>query len=335
MNSESDVEKFQADTQSLQPDVKQPLAPVNPSVAAPVVPPVVWLFFLAALHLIGPFLPVRSVGAAISGGILLTGIYIGAVVAFELGIARRKFSIPIALAWFGLSAAVWALFDRGILPFLGRGFREILKNGGALNAAQQFQISAAVTIQDLALLGAATFAGTLLARLIRHANMIGPVGAAIALIDIWGVLFGGIVSQLMTNEATKPLADKAMAAGPTLGGASAKQTGFSIALPAIGVGDFLFMALLLSVLVNLSMNWRTSARLMWVLICGALLAIQFLPFPALPGLLFIGAAAVLPNWKFFKFTRDEQFALLYAGFFVLLLTVGLYFGFRAMLPVSK
>jgi hypothetical protein len=166
--------------------------------------------------------------------------------------------------------------------------------------------------------------------------MIGPIGAAIALIDIWGVLFGGIVSQLMTNKATQPLAEKAMAAGPKLGAASAARTGFSISLPAIGVGDFLFIALLLSVLVNLAMNWQKSARLMWILVCFALLSIQFLPFfPALPGLLFIGAAAVLPNWKYFTFTRDERFALLYAGIFVLILTIGLYFGFKSMLPTPK
>jgi hypothetical protein len=61
---------------------------------------------------------------------------------------------------------------------------------------------------------AAHLRGTILARLIRHANMIGPIGFAIALIDIWGVLFGGIVSQMLSNKATQPLAEKAMAAGP-------------------------------------------------------------------------------------------------------------------------
>jgi hypothetical protein len=81
------------------------------------------------------------------------------------------------------------------------------------------------------------------------------------------------------------------------------------------------------------MNWRTSARLMWVFIAFALLSILFLPgVPMLPGLLFIGLAAILPNWKSAKFTREEQFALLYAGIFVLILTVALYFGFKSALP---
>ncbi len=278
-------------------------------------------------------MPIPSALAAVAGGTLLTLIYVGAVIAFALGIARQKLPVSVALLWLGLSVLVWLGVEYGMWPLVRRAFRAIAENGGAPTASQQMALSFTETLQDLALFCGATLAGTLLARLIRHANMIGPIGAAIALIDIWGVLFGGIVSQMLTNKATQPLANKAMTAGPSLGGASRAKTGFSIALPSIGVGDFLFIALLLSVLVNLSMNWRTSARLMWVLVCFALLSIQFLPFfPALPGLLFIGAAAVLPNWKFFTFTREERFALLYAGIFVLLLTVGLYFGFQAALP---
>ena len=54
-------------------------------------------------------------------------------------------------------------------------------------------------------------------------------------------------------------------------------------------------------------------------------------FPALPGLLFIGAGAVLPNLKYFTYTRDEEFALLWAGVLVLVMTVGIHFGLQYML----
>ncbi len=297
--------------------------------------PVWWLYLLAAIRLLGPFLPLPNALAALTGGVVLTAIYIGAVVAFSLGIARRRFKILDALGWLGVCVAVWLSMQRGLLPLVGRAFDSISENGGAPTTSQQLLLSLATILQDLALFGGATFAGTLIARLVRHANMIGPIGAAIVLIDIWGVLFGGIVSQILANKTLAPITEKAMTQGPSLGSASHARTGFSIEIPAIGVGDFLFIALLLSVLVNLSMNWRTSARLMWLLVVVALLAMQLLALPPLPGLLFIGAAAVLPNWKFFKFTREESFALLYAGIFVLILTVGLFFGFKAMLPVSK
>jgi len=104
-------------------------------------------------------------------------------------------------------------------------------------------------------------------------------------------------------------------------------------LPAIGIGDYLFLALFLGVLVRFGMNWRASAIWMWAGVSLALLAIELLPFvPALPGLLFLGLGAVVPNLRYFQFTREERFALLYAGIFVLLLTVGLYFGLTSMLP---
>ncbi len=313
--------------------------------------PLIWLVFLAIVNLIGPFLPIPNAPTAFGATIALTLLYIGAVVAFALGVARLKLSIPIALAFLGVSALVWLLVERGLFPLVTETARALRAAKTPPSSAQILGFVATETLQDLALFCGATFAGTLIARLIRHPNMIGPIGAAIALIDIWGVLFGGIVSQLMANQATQTLTAKAMSAGPKLGGASAAKTGFSVAIPSIGVGDFLFIALLLSVLVNLSMNWRTSARLMWIFSSAALLAIAFnlsiwwpaTLFPltwelvgvsALPGLLFIGAGAVLPNWKYFTFTRDERFALLYAGIFVVILTVGLYFGFKSLLPTK-
>ncbi len=299
--------------------------------------PWLWLLFLAAVNLLGPFLPIPNAPAALLGTIAFTVVYVGGVIAFALGVARRKLSIGSALIWLGISALAWIAVVYGAFPLVRGAIRATIENGTRPETALRFGYLALLpTLQSLALLCVATFAGSLLARLIRYPNMLGPIGAAVALIDIWGVLFGGIVSQLLTNKATQPIAAKAMTAGPKLGAASAARTGYSIELPAIGVGDFLFIALFLSVLVNLAMNWRTSARLMWVLVSLALLSIQLLPFvPFLPGLLFIGAAAVLPNWKYFIFTREERFALLYSGIFVLILTVGLYFGFSSALAKTK
>ena len=120
-----------------------------------------------------------------------------------------------------------------------------------------------------------------------------------------------------------------MAGGPKLGAATAR---FHLQLPDIGIGDYLFLALFLGALVRFGMNWRASALWMWALVSLALLLI-ILPtgIPALPGLLFLGLGAVLPNLRYFQFTREERFALLYAGVFVLLLTVALYFGLTSML----
>ena len=269
-----------------------------------------WLIPLAVLLLVqfgAPFVPVPNAAVALVGIVLLTLIFIGAVVAFSLGVARQRLPLPVILAGCAASALVY----KGVDLALAR----------SPSGAQA---------HSLALLFLATFFGLLVARIIRHANMIGPIGVMVALIDIWGVLFGGIVSQLLANKSTQAIAGHAMASGPRLGAANAK---FHLALPAIGIGDYLFLALFLGVLVRFGMNWRASAIWMWAGVSLALLAIVLLPFvPALPGLLFLGAGAVLPNLRYFRFTRDERFALLYAGVFVLLLTVALYFGLTSMLP---
>jgi hypothetical protein len=285
-----------------------------------------------------PYLPVNNLAVSIALTIGINLIYVGSVVAFGLGVARKEFSLPHAIGWLLLSAIAWVAVQKLMMPRLDDFQRMLMEVGGRPTPLQRFTLSYTETIQDLALIGGAMFAGSIVARMIRHPNLVGPIGVLVALIDIWGVLFSGPVSKLLQSEATKPLAAKAMAAGPKIGAATAGGPGphFAIELPAIGVGDYLFIALLLSVLVNLGMNWRTPARIMWLACSGALLAITFLPgIPALPGLLFIGLAAVIPNIQHFEFTRDEKFALLYAGIFVLILTAGMYFGLVSALPPDK
>ena len=300
--------------------------------------PLWWLLFIFALNVALPFLPISNIYVAIASNILLTLVYVGAVVLFALGIARREWSLPLTLACFGASVAAWLLIQNGLLPFVTGG----LQRGVKPSTTQILTITSAVSAQDMALLCAATFGGVSLSRMIRTPNMLGPIGGIIAVIDIWGVLFGGPVSKIMASEAAKPVTEKAMTSGPQIGAIGATNPAFAIPLPQIGVGDFLFLALLLGIIVNHRMNWRTPAWTIWLLVSGALLSITFLPFfPALPGLLFIGAGAVLPNLKYFTYTRDEKFALLWAGVLVLVMTVGIHFGLQRMLagldhkPVQK
>jgi len=297
-----------------QPTDVAPPAPQPAPDDAPAPDAKLWLLPLAVLALVqfgAPLLPVPNIAVVLVDVTLLTLIYVGGVVAFSLGIARQKWPLPVVLAGCAASALVYKVAQVALAssPFGGQA-------------------------QSFALLFVGTFFGLLVARIIRHANMIGPIGVMVALIDIWGVMFGGIVSQLLTNKATQHVAQHAMASGPRLGAAGAKFAGLpNLSLPAIGIGDFLFLALFLGVLVRFRMNWRASALWMWAGVSLALLAIVLLPFvPALPGLLFLGAGAVLPNLRYFQFTREERFALLYAGVFVLLLTGALYFGLTSMLP---
>ncbi len=297
-----------------------------------------FLLFIFALNVATPFLPIGNLVVAVAANIVLTLVYVGAVVLLALGIARREWSLPITLAAFAASVAAWLLAQNGLLPLVASG----LQRGVKPTTAQILALTSAVTAQDMALLCAAMFGGVSLARMIRTPNMLGPIGGIIAVIDIWGVLFGGPISKIMASEAAAPITEKAMTSGPQIGAIGATNPAFSIPLPQIGVGDFLFLAFLLGIIVIHRMNWRTPAWATWLLVSGALLSITFLPFfPALPGLLFIGAGAVLPNLKYFTYTRDEKFALLWAGVLVLVMTVGIHFGLQRMLanlddkPVPK
>ena len=253
------------------------------------------------------------------------------MVGFALVVAPREFSIRVCLALLAVGALFWCGVEYGMQPRVD-AFLDFAREAGARpNAFQTFTLIYVSALRDLSLIVAASFAGAILARGIRYPNMLGPIGAVIALIDIWGVMFGGIVHQMLTSEATQPLAAKAMTTGPQIGAVGASQPAFSVPLPSVGIGDFLFLALLLCTLVYLRMNWRTSAILMFAFVCVALLGLTFLTwFPALPGLLFIGAGAVLPNLKYFSFTREEKWALLWAAVLVLFLTTALYFAVRSV-----
>lgn len=265
--------------------------------------------------------------------VVVTVAYVGCVVAFAVSVARSRPSAPTMLLGLFGAVALWTVVEYGISPILFERLTAMREAAGSLTTAQRMLGHYASVAQDIALMGGGVCGGSLVARLIKHPNMVGPIGAVVALIDTWGVLFQGIVAQLMTNEATAGIAAKAMTDGPKIGAVGAAKREFAVSLPSVGIGDFLFIGLLLCVLVNLKMNWKASSMIMAGAVMGALLLITFVPsVPHLPGLIFIAAGAVLPNLKYFRFTREETFAMLYAGIFVLILTVALYFGITAALP---
>jgi hypothetical protein len=153
-----------------------------------------------------------------------------------------------------------------------------------------------------------------------------------ALIDVWGVLLGGIVSKLLTSPTSAPIAAKAMAPLPTIGAAHGAGGGSGISIASVGTGDFLFLGLFFGVLWAQRMNARAAQKWITPLVTLALIAVALVPnAPNLPGLLFIGLGAAIPNRKYLRYTREEWFALLYAGIFVALLTAGLYFSITSRL----
>ncbi|MBI3922035.1 MAG: hypothetical protein HY318_11510 [Armatimonadetes bacterium] len=182
-------------------------------------------------------------------------------------------------------------------------------------------------VSETFLMLAAVAFGKLVARMIRHTNLVLPVAVVAGLVDIWGVNLGGPVSQIATHAPK--LLNKLTATIPQFSTA----TGAPKILTVIGVGDFAFLALFFACLHKFGMNTRGSARLAVVAMCLGMLVVTLVPgFPALPGLPFMALGIILPNWKYFTFTREEKFAMLYAGFAVVVLLAGVYFGVRSMVP---
>jgi hypothetical protein len=169
-------------------------------------------------------------------------------------------------------------------------------------------------IGDLCLFVAATLFGMLASRMIREQNILVPVAVAAAAVDTFGVYWGPVAE--ITRRA--PQFAKHLSAavpGSNIPSISIPQLSY------VGVGDFLFMGLFVAVVYRLGMNRR---RTLWALFIAFLtvpgvFALTTLKF--LPGLVFVGIAVVIANWRHFRFSRAEKFALLYAAVAVAALIV--------------
>ncbi len=295
--------------------------------------PFFWLTAFLILNLAAPYFSIPNRATAIGGAVALTFAYVCVVVFFAVCVARRKLPIPHLLAWGVLALLVWLALDNFVVPTLIKPIVTAIRHSKTRpEGFQLFQLIALSTLTDMALLCLGVFAGNIASRMIQTPNMLGPICIVIALIDIWGVLFGGIVAQVIAKRPE--IAAKAMTSGPKLGAAT--SSAFNISLPDIGIGDYLFLGLLFGALFYLGLNWQSAIKWVVPLVCMALLLIVLVPrMPALPGLPFIALGVAIPNYRHFKYTREEKFALLYAGLFVLILTGALYWGFENALPEKE
>jgi len=152
----------------------------------------------------------------------------------------------------------------------------------------------------------AIFFGRSVAGLVREPNLLLPVLATAAVVDLWGVYYGPVAKVVQrAPEVIQQMAAQApVFRPPTAGGTPL--------VPLVGVGDFIFLAILLSCVYRFEMNVRGTLGWAAALTFGGLMGVSFLPI-RLPGLVFMGLAGVLANWQHFRFSREEKFALLYAG----------------------
>jgi hypothetical protein len=160
-------------------------------------------------------------------------------------------------------------------------------------------------LADLSLILAAIFFGLNVARLVREPNLLLPVLATAAVVDLWGVYYGPVAKVVQrAPEVVEQVTARAPVFRPAAGGTPLT--------PLVGVGDFIFLAILLGCVYRCGMNVRGTLGLTAAFTFLGLLGVSLLNV-RLPGLVFMGLAGILANRQYFRFSREEKFALLYAS----------------------
>ena len=285
-----------------------------------------------------PLLPLQSALGATVVVLGSTVLHVVAVVQFAALLSRGNWTPAKAAIGLFLGALVWCLLWYCTKPYLEHMQQAELLRQQSMHLVPHLPLSfkliglANMSVRSTALIVLAVCGGGLVAQMIRSPNLLGPVCALVALIDIWGVLFQGPVSQIMRRAPN--LAEKAMNNLPSATVTTivhGQRHVHDVLAPSIGVGDYLFIGLLFAALHLNDMNWRGAIKWMTPLIVLSLFCVMTFGW-ALPGLLFIGLGIAIPNLSYFQYTREENFAMLYCAGFVLVLTALIYYGVMHALP---
>jgi hypothetical protein len=162
-------------------------------------------------------------------------------------------------------------------------------------------------VGNIALIVWAVLIGRLVSRIIKEGKLLLPVAVVASLVDIFTV-FWGFVGKVVDRAPAVGQAFSAQA--PAV--AVAEKVNAPI-LTYIGMGDFLFIALFLSVALRSAMP---AGRVMWAAFVSMFAAAVVLALwnpPGIPGVPFISAAVLLVTRRHFVFTREEKRALIVAG----------------------
>jgi hypothetical protein len=151
-----------------------------------------------------------------------------------------------------------------------------------------------------------------LSRLVRELKLLLPVAVVLALVDLYVVFGGGLVAQANQNRAPALQAMQSLTVSLT------PRPSPNVRGPAplaVGFADFLFIALFFACFAR----FRVPARRTFVLLCSILclyMAAVIVLRLDLPALVPIAIVVIGANWTAFRYSRDEAFAMLYAGLIV-------------------
>lgn len=166
-------------------------------------------------------------------------------------------------------------------------------------------INASITVMSNVILtaGLAAF-GCMLSRIVREAKILFPIGIVAGLIDIVGAMTPVGFTNHVVQHNMKTVA-KVSVKVPTYHNIPIINT--------IGPGDLLFIAFFFAVVIRHKMNVKGTFWFVYFALVISILAIMTPYVTQIGALAPMGAAIAISNYRYFKFTRSETFAMIYAG----------------------
>lgn len=287
-----------------------------PSVFAPPTPRRPWLTALLALavyvafNLLLPLAPLphhKIAVAAILGLVLFSTM---AFMLLQLWLAQAIVAVKPRPAVSGLAAFIFVLL-----------FALFYWLSAPYDQHPELTPLPLVFGQSITITLGCTFLGILLSSIIREPNVLLPVALVAMPIDYLGAMTSiGFTHQIVNKH---PGIVKHFSV-PVPGIGSSTHHGGLNPIAFIGLGDILFVAFFLAVILRFNMNVRGTFWWMYGLLTLTML-IVLSPFGFnIAALVPMGLAVLIANFRYFKLKREEVFATFYAGLLIIALVTGFY-----------
>ena len=251
--------------------------------------------------------------------IIVTAAWIATIaisLLLVLSLCRIAMRPPMELLWTFAAMGVFCLTRPIVFAFLGRLLGHPAA-GRRIAEALSFLPSQEL-LGNIALIMWAVFLGKLVSRLIREGNMLLPIVLVAALADIITVYWGPVAN---VTENAPEVAEALSASAPV-----APPPGVAAPiLAAVGIGDFLFLAVFLATTLRHAMEPVKTTWAALALILVAPFAFSLTPEAyGIPGLPFLAIAVLWANRRHLQFTLEEKRALAFAGVLVAASAVGIW-----------
>jgi hypothetical protein len=248
---------------------------------------------------------------------IVSGVVLLFAVLLVLSICRLRLGPVGEVAAIILTLVAFALVRPSVIAFAARW---VGAGAAGLAIAKAVPVLPGQSLLgNVVLIVWAGFLGRLVSRIIREGKLLLPVTIVAALMDIFTV-FWGVVAHV--QEKAPEVAQAFSASAPV----EVPEGVWAPILAAVGIGDFLFLAVFLAVTIRFGMR---SVKTLWAAFAVMLVApLAFTIIPSatgLPGLPFLAAAALWANRGLWEFTAEERKAMGLAAVIVAVLAVGLWF----------